>query len=85
MPAHHAQRRPVVVAKARQSPLWLRFAPRPDAFRARCSGAPEKLSGSEAAAGVDLPLLVRDEFDASLACGILAHRCLRLLPHNPSC
>ena len=48
MPAHHAQRRPVVVANARHSPLWLRFAPRPDAFRAHCSVAPEKLSGSEA-------------------------------------
>ena len=70
MPAHHAQSRPVVVANARHSPLWLRFAPgpggpglrqaqtvlrtvyvraqpRPDAFRARGSVAPEKLSGSE--------------------------------------
>ena len=47
MPAHHAQRRPVVVANARHSPLWLRFTPRPDAFRARCSVAPEKLSPSE--------------------------------------
>ena len=47
MPAYHAQRRPVVVANARYSPLWLRFAPRPDAFRARCLVAPEKLSASE--------------------------------------
>ena len=50
MPAHHAQRRPVVVANARHSPLWLRFAPGPDAFRARCSVASEKLSGADAAA-----------------------------------
>ena len=47
MPAHHTQRRPVVVANARHSPLWLRFASRPDAFRARCSVAPEQLSPSE--------------------------------------
>ena len=66
MPAHHAQRRPVVVANARHSPLWLRFVPGPDAFRARCSVAPEKLSGSEAQpdpgrADQGLALLVDDE------------------------
>ena len=38
-----------------------------------------------AAAGADLKQLVRDEFDAFLECGILAHRFLRLLPRNPSC
>ena len=47
MPAHHAQRRPVVVANARHSPLWRRYAPGPVAFRARRSVAPEKLSGSD--------------------------------------
>jgi len=33
---------------------------------------------AEAAAGADLPQFVRDEFDASLECGILAHGFLRL-------
>jgi len=32
MPAHHAKRPPLVVANARHSPLWLRFAPRSGAF-----------------------------------------------------
>ena len=39
---------------------------------------------AEAAAGADLPQLVRDEFDAFLACGNLAHGFLRLLPRDPS-
>ena len=33
---------------------------------------------TEAAAGADLPLFVKDEFDAFLECGILAHGFLRL-------
>ena len=33
---------------------------------------------TEAAAGVDLPQFVKDEFDAFLECGILAHGFLRL-------
>ena len=32
MPAHHAKKPPLVVANARHSPLWLRFAPRSGAF-----------------------------------------------------
>ena len=51
MPAHHAQRRPLVVANARHSPSYgcaLRLDRTP--LRARRSGTPEKLSGSESAA-----------------------------------
>ena len=33
---------------------------------------------AEAAAGADLPQFVKDEFDAFLECGILAHGFLRL-------
>ena len=33
---------------------------------------------AEAAAGADLPQFVKDEFEAFLECGILAHGCLRL-------
>lgn len=33
---------------------------------------------AEAAAGADLPQFVKDEFDVSLECGILAHGFLRL-------
>ena len=48
MPAHHAQRRPLVFANARHSPssgCALRLDRTP--LRARRSGTPEKLSGSE--------------------------------------
>ena len=36
------------------------------------------IAQAEAAAGADLPPFVKDEFDAFLECGILAHGFLRL-------
>ena len=36
------------------------------------------IAQTEAAAGADLPQFVKDEFDAFLECGILAHGFLRL-------
>ena len=36
------------------------------------------IAQAEGAAGVDLPQFVKDEFDAFLECGILAHGFLRL-------
>ena len=36
------------------------------------------IAGTEAATGADLPQFVKDEFDAFLKCGILAHGFLRL-------
>ena len=36
------------------------------------------IAETEAAAGADLPQFVKDEFDAFLDCGILAHGFLRL-------
>ena len=38
---------------------------------------------TESAAGAGLPQFVRDEFDAFLDCGILAHGFLRLRCHRP--
>ena len=51
---------------------------RPPRCTAWCSSTPRPLAQAEDAASADFPQVVRDEFDAFLECGILAHGCLRL-------
>ena len=47
MPAHHARKPPLVVANARHSRAMAVLCASIGSFLARCSGTPEKLSGSE--------------------------------------
>ena len=53
-------------------------APNKPRCTAWCSSTPRPSSPTEAAAGASLPSFIKDEFDAFLDCGILAHGFLRL-------